>query len=160
MEKYYDEGSHNLKDYRPGDVIVIRDTIVRISIDYDSIYGVVTFLWFESTGKGDEDFRLLFDADLERDYNVGDTVSITLHVEEDSRTRDEVIREYNNNLPNLSNIDHTISIDLIFLAMIIFGGFLVFIGILFLQKLKRQESAKKAGLMEESAEESVPEAEG
>lgn len=141
QEQYWNDRGHNYKDYKPGDVIVIRDTIVRISDDHDPMYGVVTRIWFESTGKGDLDFSLLFDADLEKDYHVGDTVSITLHVEEDLGTRDEVIREYNNNLPNTSNIDHTISIDLIFFALILFGAFLVFLYALFMRKEKKLEIA-------------------
>ncbi|UCG69549.1 MAG: hypothetical protein JSV09_00555 [Thermoplasmata archaeon] len=129
-------GSYNFKDYRPGDVIVIRDKIVRRSIERDPSYGPITRLWFDSTGKDDNDFTLIFDADLERDYHVGDTVSITLHVDEDERTHNEVIREYNNNLPNISNIDHTISIDLVFYAMIIFGVILVVIYYLFTRQQK------------------------
>ncbi|UCF08794.1 MAG: hypothetical protein JSW28_03635, partial [Thermoplasmata archaeon] len=42
QEHYWTEGGHNYEDYRPGDVIVIRDTIVRLETDYDPSYGVVT----------------------------------------------------------------------------------------------------------------------
>jgi hypothetical protein len=136
LEDYRNDGGHNLKDYRPGDIITVRDTIIRLRVDHDANWGVITLLWFESTGKDDNDFWMTFDADLERDYHVGDDISITLHVEEDSRTHDEVIREDNNNLPDISNIDHTASIDMVFIAMIAIGSFLVIIYFLFAQKIK------------------------
>lgn len=149
-EKLYEDYEENLfqnfKDYRPGDVIVIRDTISRIRTEYSQVYGVMTQLWFKSTGKGDTDFSLMFDADLERDYHVGDTVSITLHVDEESRTHREVISEYYNTLPDISNIDHTISVDLVFYSLVIFGAFLVLIYMLLSKKLQRKESAMVTGL--------------
>lgn len=130
-ERYWDGGGHNFEDYTEGDVIVVRDTIVRIETDYDAQYGVVTEIWFKSSGKDDEDFTMLFDADLERDYHVGDEVAITLHVDEDTRTRNEVIRELHNNLPDISNIDHTISINIVFYFLIGLGAFLVLLYVLF-----------------------------
>lgn len=157
QEEYWDEGGHNYKDYRSGDTIVIRDVIVRKSIEHDPTYGVVTRLWFETTEEGDNDFNMLFDADLERDYHVGDTVSITLHVDEDSRTHDEVIRELNNNLPDISNIDHTVSVDMVFYAMIILGIVLVLISVLFAQKMRRAEKVERPSSMEGGVEESVTE---
>lgn len=144
QEKYMNDGAYNFEDYRPGDVIVIRDTIVRRLVEDDPNFGVVTLLWFESTGKDDGDFRISFDADLERDYRVGDSVSITLHVDEDERTHDEVIREFNNNLPDISNIDHTLSFDLVFYSMIIFGVILVVIYILFTKKQKTAEESESS----------------
>lgn len=153
-EQYLNDGGHNFKDYTPGDVIVIRDEIVRIFMDHDpGRFGVVTRLWFKSTGKGDNDFSMLFDADLERDYKVGDTVSITLHVDEDDRTHDEVIREMNDDLPDISNIDHTSSVDLVFYALIIFGIFLMFLYLLFTQKTRRKEATGKPSSVGEGVEE-------
>jgi hypothetical protein len=149
QEQYLEDGGHNFKDYTPGDVIVIRDEIVRIEMDHDpGRYGVMTRLWFKSTGKGDNDFHMAFDADLERDYKVGDTVSITLHVDEDSRTHDEVIREYNNNLPDISNIDQTLSIDLLFYSIIIFGVLLIIIYVIFTNKMRRLKTAHISTPME------------
>jgi hypothetical protein len=136
-------GGQNFPDYRPGDIITIKDKIVRRSIENDPQWGVTTLLWFESTGKDDTDFSIRFDADLERDYNVGDVVSITFHIEEDSRTHDEVIRELNNNLPDISNINRAISVDLMFLAMTAFGIFLVVLYYMFTKKLKKAESEEK-----------------
>ncbi len=138
--EYYDQGGHNFKDFRPGDTIVIRDTIIRIEADYDLTYGVITIIWFESTGEGDTDFSIEFDADLEQDYHIGDTVSITLHVEEDSRTHNEIIQEFYNNHPDISNIDHTFSIDIVFYSMIVLGAFFVFIYMLFSKKVKQREA--------------------
>lgn len=160
QEDYWNEGGHNFKDYRPGDVIVIRDKIERRVMEHDPMYGVVTRLWFESTGKDDEDFNMLFDADLERDYKVGDVVSITLHVEEDSRTHDEVIREYNNNLPDISNIDQTLSIDLIFYAIIIFGILLIVIYAIFTNKMRRVKTTQTSTPMEIEGEKEYFEGEG
>jgi hypothetical protein len=148
QDEYWNEGGHNFKDYRPGDVIVIRDKIERRVMEHDPMYGVVTRLWFESTGKDDEDFNMLFDADLERDYKVGDMVSITLHVDEDSRTHDEVIKEYNNNLPDISNIDQTLSIDLLFYSIIIFGILLIIIYVIFTNKMRRLKTAHPSTPME------------
>lgn len=160
QEEYWDEGGHNFKGYRSGDIIVIRDKIVRRSMEYDPIYGVVTRLWFDSTGKDDNDFNMLFDADLERDYKVGDTVSITLHVDEDDRTHDEVIQELNNDLPDMSNIDHTLSIDLVFYAIIIFGIFLILIYGLFTHKIRRAKTAESLASVETRGEEGKLEGEG
>ena len=136
QEAYWNSGGHNFEDYRPGDIITIKDKIVRMNDSFDSQYGVITLLWFESSGKDDTDFIMTFDADLDRDYSVGDWVSISFHIEEDDRTHDEVIRELNNNLPDTSNIDQAISVDLVFLSLIIIGIFLVFIYIIFMRKLK------------------------
>ena len=158
QEDYWLDGGHNLKDYRPGDIIVIRDTISRIETDYDPTYGVITILWFKSTGKGDTDFSMSFDADLERDYHVKDTISITLHVDEEARSHDEVIRELNNNLPDISNIDHTISVDLVFYSLVVFGAFLVLIYMLLSKKLQRKRSAMVTG--PEALEEKKVEGEG
>jgi hypothetical protein len=133
---YWDGGGHNYEDYRPRDIITIKDKIVRMEDDFDTQWGVITMLWFESTGKDDNDFVLTFDADLERDYRVGDWVSISFHVEEDERTHDEVIRELNNNLPDTSNIDQVFSVDLVFISLIIIGIFLVVIYIVFMRKLR------------------------
>ncbi len=160
-EEYSTDGGHNFKDYREGDVIVIRDTIVRISVEYDEFrYGVITRIWFESTGKGDNDFNMIFDADMERDYNEGDTVYITLHVDEDSRTRDEVIRERYNNVPDLSNIDHSISVDIVYIAMIVFGAFMIFIYVLFMHKVKRTEAKDSLETKDEHVGEGRVESEG
>ena len=159
-DRYWDDGGHNFRDYKPGDVIVIRDTILRMSVDYDPQWGVVTHLWFESTGKGDNDLIMTFDADLEGDYHVGDTVSITLHVDEESRTHDEVIRELNNNLTDTSNIDQTISADIVFYAIVVIGAFLVFIYMLFTHKVRRVEAAEASGSMEREIEEEITEDEG
>ena len=144
LEDYHNDGGHNLREYSPGDIITKRDTIVRMRVDFDEgNWGVITLLWFESTGKDDNDFWLTFDTDLERDYHVGDDISITLHVEEDSRTHNEVIREENNNLPDISNIDHTMSIDMVFIAMVAIGSFLVIIYFLFTQKIKASSPKDK-----------------
>jgi hypothetical protein len=137
---YWDSGGHNFEDYRPGDIITVKDKIVRMEDDYDSQWGVITMLWFESTGKDDNDFVMTFDADLDRDYKVGDWVSVSFHIEEDERTHDEVIRELNNNLPDSSNIDQAVAVDLLFVALIIIGIFLVVIYLLFMSKLKEPES--------------------
>lgn len=128
----------NYPGYRPGDTITIRDTIVRRKIESnDSSFGTVTRFWFESTGKDDTDFWLDFDADLERDYHVGDEVAITLHVEEDSRFHNEVIRELDTStLPDISNIDHTFSINIVFYSIIIIGIFLVIMYAIFAKKAK------------------------
>jgi hypothetical protein len=155
QERYMDDGAYNYEDYRPGDVIVIRDTIVRRLVENDPNFGVVTLLWFESTGKDDGDFRMRFDADL-KDYRVGDSVSITLHVEEDERTHDEVIREFNNNLPDISNIDHTLSFDLVFYSMIIFGLILVVIYFLFTKKQKMEEESEGTDFKKSEEEKGTP----
>ena len=131
QERYWDGGGHNYEDYTEGDIIVIRDTIERIETDYDPQYGVVTEIWFRSSGKTDEDFTMVFDADLERDYHVGDEVAITLHIDEEQRNRNEVIRELHNNLPDISNIDHTISVNIVFYFLIGLGAFLVLLYVLF-----------------------------
>lgn len=149
QEEYWDGGGHNYEDYTEGDIIVIRDTIERIQTDFDPQYGVVTLMWFKSTGKTDEDFILTFDADLERDYHAGDEVAITLHVDEDSRERNEIIRELHNNLPDISNIDHTISINLVFYFLDGLGAFLVFLYILFAGK--EREEKEKDGEKESSS---------
>jgi hypothetical protein len=152
MDEYYKDpdgpngsatGGHNIPDYRPGDSITIKDKIVRIEFENDPEYGVVTLIWFESTGKDDTDSPLRFDADLERDYHVGDVVSITLHVDENPRTHDEIIREYDDNLPDISNIDHAISVDLVFLATIAIGAFLVVLYYMFTKKAKESEEDAK-----------------
>ncbi len=140
-EQYLRDGGHNFRDYNPGDTILIRDTIIRMETDFDpGRFGVITMLWFESTGKGDTDFWMSFDGDLEKDYHVGDSVAITLHVGEDQRSRNEIITERFNNLPDISNIDHSISIDIIFFAMIAFGTFMMFMVYLFMQKDKKEKA--------------------
>ncbi|MEE9150920.1 MAG: zinc finger, RING-type domain-containing protein [Thermoplasmata archaeon] len=160
QEQYLRNGGHNFEGYNPQDVIVIRDTIIRMETDFDpGRFGVITMLWFESTGKDDTDFWISFDGDLKKDYHVGDIVSLTLHVGEDSRTHDEVIRELNNNLPDISNIDHTFSVNFVFYAMIIFGVFLVLIYVLFTRKVKRAKIPKTATYLEKGVEEGITEGE-
>jgi hypothetical protein len=134
----------NYAGYRPGDTITIRDTIVRRKLESnDSTFGTVTRFWFESTGKDDTDFWLDFDADLERDYHVGDEVAITFHVEEDSRFHNEVIKELDTStLPDISNIDHTFSINIVFYSVIAIGIFLVILYAFFTKKAKEFEVKK------------------
>ncbi len=84
---------------------------------------------------------MTFDADLERDYHVGDEVAITLHVDEETRDRNEVIRELHNNLPDISNIDHTLSINIVFYFLIGLGAFLVLLYVLFTKgEVSREET--------------------
>jgi hypothetical protein len=138
-KEYRDDGSHNFKEFRPGDIIVIKDKIIRVDVQHDPAWGVVTTFWFDTTGPDDLDFSLMFDGDLERDYREGDVVSITLHVEEDSRTQNEIIREDHNNIPDISNIDHTLSVDLVFISFIVLGGAFVVIYFMFYRKFKAIE---------------------
>ncbi len=145
VDDYNAEGGHNFEDYRDGDTITIKDSIARITIEHDPSYGVITRLWFESTGEGDLDLIMEFDADLERDYHVGDTVFITLHVGEDTRTRDEIIKEQYNTLPDISNIDHTVSVDIVFYSLIVFGAFLILLYVIFTKKVKN-DTAKDSSL--------------
>lgn len=144
QERYWDGGGHNYEDYTEGDIIVIRDTIERIDTDYDPQYGVVTEIWFKSSGKTDEDFTMVFDADLERDYHAGDEVAITLHIDEEQRNRNEVIRELHNNLPDISNIDHTISVNIVFYFLIGLGAFLVLLYVLFSKGEASKEEEEEA----------------
>jgi hypothetical protein len=158
-QQYQRDGGHNFEDYNPGDVIVIKDTIIRMEDDFDSgRYGVITLLWFESTGKGDTDYNLTFDGDLKTDYHVGDSVAITLHIDEDDESHNEIIREKLNDLPDISNIDHTVSIDMIFFAMVAFGAFLMFMVYLFMQKDKK-EKARLQNYSERGAEGAPPQSE-
>jgi hypothetical protein len=134
----------NYESYRPGDTITIRDTIVRRKIESnDSTFGTVTRFWFKSTGKDDTDFWMDFDVDLEKDYHVGDEVVIILHVEEDDRFHNEVIKELDTStLPDISNIDHTFSINIVFYSFIIIGVFLIVLFVIFTQKAKDFEVKK------------------
>jgi hypothetical protein len=145
LQKEYDEGDPlnniapgtNFPIYRPGDTITIRDTIARRTIQTnDSTFGTLTLLWFESTGIDDEDFWLSFDADLERDYHVGDEVVITLHVEEHPRFHHEIIKELDNDRPDITNIDHTLSTNLVFYSIILIGILLVAICAVSLKKAR------------------------
>ena len=60
-------------------------------------------------------------------------------MEEDSRTHNEIIQEFYNNQPDISNIDQTFSIDIVFYSMIVLGAFFVFIYMLFSRKVKQRE---------------------
>lgn len=97
-----DGGGGYFLSYDHGDTVIIKDTILDIEAPPPS--GNQTYIWFESTGKDGYGWAMVFYENLTEEYQVGDDVTITLHIVQ--YERDGIILEAYTKLYS-DNIDHT-----------------------------------------------------
>jgi signal peptidase I len=90
----------DFSSYEPGDTVVIKDQINYLYSDYDEYDDLVTYIWVESTHKGEDAYELdsetvdfIFNGDLTDEFSSGDTIKITLNLiytEEQGEVFDEI----------------------------------------------------------------------
>lgn len=152
------ERNGEFTDYNEGDIITLRDQISRLETRVINNRTHVV-IWFESSGKGDNDFNVTFKDDISGSYNKGDIVVVFLEIVHYNTSSDREVLKYH--APNLGSgarlyqIYPSLYADIWFWLILIIGVVEIVLGLIGWRKKKPEKEIEGETL--ESEEQQIRE---